>query len=129
MVALPITALYAGLLALLLVALSFRVIALRRAQRISLGGGDARLEQRIRSQANFCEYVPLALLLLGLLEAGDLAPWVLHGLGMALLVGRLAHPWGIEGAGMVFRQVGTLLTFGVLILAAVALLALAMRAL
>lgn len=92
----PITALYAGLLAFVLVALSLRVIGVRRGARISLGdGGNADLTRRIRAHANFAEYVPLALILMGLAETlGTPAP-VLHGLGLSLLVGRLLHAYGL----------------------------------
>ncbi len=45
----PVTALYAGLLGLLMLILSFRVVAVRRATSIGLGdGGDALLLSRIR---------------------------------------------------------------------------------
>lgn len=122
--ALPVTSLYAALLALVLLALSARVIAIRRAQRISVGaGGDKTLEIRMRSHANFCEYVPFILLLLAMLELGGLPAQGLHGLGGALVVARVAHPFGMEGAGLIFRMVGMLLTFAVLIIATLALLA------
>jgi uncharacterized membrane protein YecN with MAPEG domain len=125
MAALPITTLTTGLLGLLLVVLSFRVIAVRRAGQVSLGtGGNAVLEKRMRSHANFCEYVPFCLILLGLLEAGAMLPTIaLCGLATLLLVARLAHPFGLEGAGMIFRMVGMIGTFTVVIAGAVTLLA------
>jgi hypothetical protein len=121
--ALPITSLFTALLALLLLVLSFRVIGIRRAEKISLGtGGSATLEKRCRSHANFCEFVPMALLLLGLLEAGGAEAATLYGLGGLLLVARLAHPLGIEGAGLIFRMIGMLGTFAVLVVGAALLL-------
>ncbi len=124
MAVLPITSLATGLLGLLLAVLSFRVIAVRRAGQVSLGtGGNKLLEKRMRSHANFCEYVPFCLLLLGLLEAGAMLPSLaLQGLAALLLVARLAHPFGLEGAGMVFRMVGMLGTFTVVIAGAATLL-------
>ncbi len=66
-----VTALYAALLALLLVYLSARVIGRRRALRIGMGEGDDPLLARwIRAQANLAEYAPLGLLLLLILELG-----------------------------------------------------------
>ncbi len=60
-----VTPLYAGLLVLWFLALSFQVIRCRRGGRISLGdGGDAKLIRVIRGHANFAEYVPVAILLL-----------------------------------------------------------------
>ena len=87
----PITGLYAGLAALLLVALSLRVIRARYATRIEIGdGGDAGLTRRIRAQANFVEYVPLALVVIAMAEANGAYTLLLHGLGAALIVGRIA---------------------------------------
>ena len=54
----PITALYAGLLGLLILVLAFRVVAVRRATEIGLGdGGNALLLSRIRIHGNAAEYV------------------------------------------------------------------------
>ncbi len=65
----PITAFYAALLAVLFLVLSFRVIGVRRGQRVEIGdGGDKELLRRMRVHANFAEYVPLALVLLALAE-------------------------------------------------------------
>ena len=87
-----VTALYAALLALLLVYLSARVIGRRRALRIGMGEGDDPLLARwIRAQANLAEYAPLGLLLLLILELGGWTPWVLHLLGLLLVAGRCAH--------------------------------------
>jgi uncharacterized membrane protein YecN with MAPEG domain len=119
----PITALYAGLLGILMLILAFRVVAVRRVTSIGLGdGGDALLLSRIRIHGNAAEYVPLALILMLILELnGGSARW-LHVLGIALLVGRLAHVQGLSqstgtSAG---RFVGNVLTWSVIMIAAVA---------
>lgn len=95
------TALYAGLLGLLLVALSYRVAQRRIRFRVGVGAGDnPDLERAIRVQANFTEYVPLALLLLALYEAGGAPGWELHTAGVALVAVRLAHAVGLtQSAG------------------------------
>ena len=91
-----VTPFYAGLLALWFLALSVRVI-LRRQGGISLGdGGDARMLRVIRGHANFAEYVPLILLLMALLELGHTSVYVLHGLGILLLAGRLLHGFALS---------------------------------
>ena len=121
------TALYAGLLAPLFVLLSVRVIALRRSGQVALGdGGDALLARRVRVQANFAEYVPLGLILLGLSESLGASAWLLHALGLALLVGRLSHAWGMSQPREVlaFRATGMALTFGMLLVGAAACLVL-----
>lgn len=65
--ALGITSVYAAAIALLLLALSWRVIEARRAGRVSLGdGGDRALLRRIRAQGNCAEYAPMGLILLAL---------------------------------------------------------------
>ena len=110
--------LYAGLLALWFLILSFRVIQLRRQTRILLGdGGDARLQRAIRGQANFVEYVPLALLLLAILESSRFSMYLLHALGATLLVGRLLHGWAFAfTSGSWGRLAGAILTFVVLVI-------------
>ncbi len=116
---------YAGLLALLFVLLSIRIIGRRRSAKVALGvAGDRELERRTRVHANFAEYVPLALLLLAFLEFRGWSVHVLHGLGSMLLVGRLSHAWGVsqERENFRFRVTGMALTFGVILTAALLLI-------
>lgn len=91
--ALTITLFYAGLLGLVFLALAFRVVGLRRSLKVGLGsGGHEVLDRAVRAHGNFAEYVPLTLLLLALVEAGTAAPvWLVHLLGLLLLLGRLIH--------------------------------------
>jgi len=98
------------------------VVRLRQRHEVGIGTGSVQaLERAVRVQANFCEYVPLALLVLALIEFGSSVPvWVLHALGLALLVGRVAHALGLNrsaGASRA-RVLGTLLTWIVLVLGA-----------
>ena len=89
---LQITALYASLLAFIYIKLSTNVIELRRLHRISLGHKNHKgLEQSIRAQANFIEYVPLGLILLSCLEINKIHPVIVFLLGGLLLVGRFLH--------------------------------------
>lgn len=110
----PITALYAGLLAPLFIFLSIRVIGQRRGAKVAVGdGGDMTLLRRMRVHANFAEYVPLALLLMALAESLDTWPWLLHLLGVALLAGRLLHAYGVSQPkeNFAFRVGGMMATF------------------
>ena len=92
-----VTPLYAGLLTLWLVFLSVRVIQHRGSEKISLGdGGSARLVRVIRAQANFTEYVPLALLLMAILEVNHHSIYVLHAFGIALVIARLLHGYALS---------------------------------
>jgi uncharacterized protein len=120
-----VTPLYVALLALWLLVLSARVSQLRMRKRIMLGdGGDSELRRVIRGHANFAEYVPVALLLLLVLEASRFSLYVLHALGVMLLVGRLIHGYALcyTSEWRLGRFWGTLLTF--VMLASAALLCL-----
>ena len=64
----------------------------RGTAKVSLGdGGDPMLIRRIRGMGNFVEYVPLALILLGLAEANGASAIALWICGGSLVVGRLLH--------------------------------------
>ena len=96
-------ALYAGLLGLVLLALTVSVSAARSRTKTNLGdGGDEVLRRRIRAHGNFCEFVPLAVLLLALSEHLNLGTLWIHLLGILLLLSRLAHAYGISQADEVF---------------------------
>lgn len=118
-----ITPLYAGILGLLLVALSIRVVAVVRAKgEVGYGdGGNSDFTTVVRGQGNFIEYVPHALILMALAELNGASATMIHGLGIALVVARLAHPIGLTtGAGVnPFRLVGTSLTWIVIAVASI----------
>lgn len=112
-----VTPLYAGLLTLLFLLLSFRVVQLRQ-KGIPLGdGGDPRMLRVIRGHGNFAEYVPLALLMMAILELGRSSVYVLHAIGIALIISRLLHGYALSfTAKFRFGRVsGAALTFTVLI--------------
>ena len=109
----PVTALYASLLALLFLALSLRVIAYRRSSQVSIGdAGDRVLLGRIRAQANCAEYAPIGLVLLALAELQGAPAAALHVLGGALLLGRAAHAVGFSRSPQIrsLRVLGMALT-------------------
>ena len=69
-----ITLLVASLHVLFYLLLSMRVMLHRKAHRIGVGtGGDEVMTRRVRVHGNFAEYVPLALLMLALLELAGTA--------------------------------------------------------
>lgn len=95
--ALHITTVYAAVLALLIVALAMRVALLRRGNRIGLGvGNNKTLAMAKAAHENSVDNIPLALILLGLLELQGGPAWLLHGLGLALLASRLFHAYGMS---------------------------------
>ena len=89
---LNITAIYAGLTALLLVILSIRVTMARVKYKVDLGdGGKPEMLRTIRLQGNLIEYAPMALILIALLELGGSAGWLLHTLGLVFILARVLH--------------------------------------
>ena len=117
----PITAIYAGLLAALLLILSFRVIAQRREAQVELGHGEShQLLRRIRVHGNFVEYVPFALILIGLSESLKAPLGLIHVLGLTLLAARLIHAYGLSQTphNLKLRVLGMMLTLSVIGIAA-----------
>ena len=103
------TPLYALPLALIYLVLFMRVSAVRSATGISFGdGGNAMLLHRVRQHGNFVEWVPFVLILMILAEGMGAPSLYLHISGALLLLGRIAHPFGLkpENAGHVLRYVG-----------------------
>ena len=89
-----ITPVYAAILGLWFLVLSFRVVQMRQSGRVSLGdGGNETLLRRMRGQANFAEYAPIGLLLIAFAEGLGAWDWLVNVLNLALLAGRVAHGW------------------------------------
>lgn len=121
-----ILSIYAALFALFYVGLSIRIVGLRRHLKIGLGdAGDRRMLRAIRVHANFGEYVPFSLFLIYLATAQGTSALLIHGLCLTLALGRLSHAWGVgqEPESLKFRVLGMTLTFTVIIVAALYLLA------
>jgi uncharacterized membrane protein YecN with MAPEG domain len=116
----------AGLLGLLLLFLSGYVIAGRVKFKIDLGdGGNEVMRQRMRVQANFTEYVPLALILVTLVESASIGPgWLAGALGGTLVFARVWHAQGLLSNSGVSagRFMGTNLTGSVILTGALAVL-------
>ncbi|MDF1721165.1 MAG: MAPEG family protein [Minwuia sp.] len=117
-----ITMLYGGLLGLLLIVLSFRVVGYRRSSGVGIGdGGNEAASRLIRVQANFVEYVPFALIIMLLLEMNGENPVALHIFGALLFLARVAHASGLSQnpAYSRGRFGGALVTFLLLIIGSV----------
>jgi len=102
-----ITSLIAGLMALMMVPLSFQ-ISLRRAKLKTTFGDaeDEMLRRRIRAHGNFVEYVPTALIVLGLIEWNSAPPIFVWSLGHAFLGTRILHAYGmLYASGHIFRAI------------------------
>ena len=109
---LPVTSLFAGLLGLFYIALTWQVIRGRQTFGLSLGdGGEKTMTRRIRAHGNAAETIPIGLILMGLAELQGAPAIALYALGLMLLVGRVLHGaalsrskpwpfWRIAGMGL-----------------------------
>lgn len=114
--AVSLTLLFAGCCALLQVALTAWVIVRRVQTGIAFqDGGDHQLMRRIRAHGNFAETVPMALLLMGLLELSGLASTWIITFGALLLLGRLMHAFSLLSSTAHWsRLAGMVLTLAVI---------------
>lgn len=102
-----ISSYYAAALALLLIQLAMGVIRLRRQHQVRLGDGDhPDLQAAIRAQANAAEYIPLALVLLVVLELNGGHWLLLHLAGLTLVIGRILHARALATDSIRLRVLG-----------------------
>lgn len=92
-----ITLLYAGLLGLMNIGVAVPAGRLRGKTGISVGdGGNTDLLLAMRRHGNFTEYVPLALILIGLLEMNGVSATAIYTFGTLLVLFRLCHAFGLK---------------------------------
>ena len=126
-----ITLIYAAILALFFVGLSWRTLRMRRRLRIPVGdGGNEAMLRAMRVHANFAEYVPFTLLLLYLAEASGAGSLFMHALGLSTVVGRVVHAIGVSRVreNYAYRVTGMVLTLAPMVAAAIRLLQVAVSA-
>ena len=120
---LTLTSLFAGILGIMLIALSVNVIRKRRKDMVAFGDkGDLDLRNRIRMHGNFVEYAPFAILLMGLSEVQGTPEWVLIALGTVFCVGRVRHAIGLRNSNIGLRTIGMASTFAYLIMTSLGLI-------
>lgn len=125
--ALTITPLYAAICGLILLALTLRVVVQVRAKGVNYGDdGNPEYTAIVRGHGNFIEYVPIALILIAFVEAGGASDTWVHGLGCALVIARIVHPFGLKAIASerppTLRLIGNVSTWLVLLIASVLLL-------
>jgi uncharacterized membrane protein YecN with MAPEG domain len=92
-----ITTTYALPLIAVWFALWIGVTSSRPTYNVSIGdAGHAELLLKIRRHGNFIEWTPFVLILMVLAEAQGAGGLWLHMAGGLLLVGRIAHPFGLK---------------------------------
>lgn len=114
---LPITLTIAGAAAILNVWLAARTVPMRLKGKVLHGdGGNPLLLRRMRAHANFIEYAPFVLILMGLIEAAhQSAPWLWY-VGIVFVLARIAHAFGMDRDGPgPLRAGGILVTWAVLV--------------
>lgn len=121
-----VTVLYAGLLGVVSMVLSALCGAQRGKSGVSIGdGGNDQMVVAMRRHGNFTEHVPIALIVIALLEMNSVSVMAVHILGGGLLFCRVAHAVGLRsdmGANPArfIGAAGTFLVTGVASLWAVA---------
>lgn len=116
---LAVTPLYAAILAVFYIAMSFYVIVTRARTDVLVGdGGNPDMLVAIRRHGNLAEYMPFALLMMALGELMGLGPAWLHASGLALVAGRLVHPFGVtrDKGPLAPRVAGVLATFAAMLI-------------
>ena len=106
---LSVTTTYALPLIAIWFALWIGVTSTRSALNVSIGdASNPDLLRKIRCHGNFVEWVPFVLILMILAELQGAGSLWLHAAGALLLIGRIAHPFGlkIDNAGHPLRYVG-----------------------
>lgn len=105
-----VTPMYALPLAVIFLILWFRVSAVRGGSKISFGdGGNVELLRRVRQHGNFVEWTTFVLILMILAEGMGAPALYLHISGALLLIGRIAHPFGLttlDNAAHPMRYIG-----------------------
>jgi uncharacterized protein len=112
MIILPVTLTAAGLAALMNIWIANRVGRVRGQEKVSIGdGGNARLIAAMRAHANYVEYTPFVLVLLGFIEVAVGSTWWLWTVAVIYLVGRVAHALGMTTDNPLrLRMIGTVVT-------------------
>lgn len=119
-----ITGFYAGILGLIMIALAFGVIRLRTKHKVALGdGGHPDLEKAVRAHGNFVENVPLAIIIMYILEASQIPEMALYAYGTILILARVLHAHSIYHSILKLRVFSMMASILLLAAGSVALIA------
>ncbi len=119
------TPIYAAILGLFFVYLSFLTIKARRKNKIAIGDGNNLVLQRaIRIHGNFSEYAPLTILLVSFVELLGYPHFLIHSLMFAFLIGRISHLYGVSKPkeDFRFRVFGIATTLSVIVISSILIL-------
>ncbi|CEK11514.1 MAPEG family protein [Legionella hackeliae] len=91
-----VTSLYAAILGIVLIILSIKTIQARRKFGVAIGdSNNLQMKRFMRAQANFTEYTPTYLILLGYAELNGLPIWAINFFGILFLMGRIIHAYSL----------------------------------
>lgn len=94
-----ITILFTAILGIMFFGLSLRTILGRGKNKVNLGTGNSDdMLRRVRTHANFAEYIPLLLIIMGLLEYQGVSDTLLYAFGTIVVIGRILHFYGLYSA-------------------------------
>ncbi|RJX66581.1 hypothetical protein DZ860_20090 [Vibrio sinensis] len=111
-----ITALYAVILAGMMMGLSFQVIKQRRIAKVAYADGGVDALKIARSaQSNAMDYIPITLLLMALVEQNGASVYWIHFAGILFVIGRVLHARAILNDRLSGRVLGMKLTFSVML--------------
>jgi len=115
-VSVPIAALYVPLNGALYLLLTLHTSRLRARHRLFVGdGGIPELQRALRASVNHGAYLPLALILLVVLELSGARRWMLHAFGGGMLMARASYALGALREIGPALAVGAAATYGVLL--------------
>ncbi len=110
------TALYASILAGLICKLSLNVIKARRSNKVLYADGDCHeLIIARTAQSNAVDYIPMAILLLLLLELNGGHVLLVNAIGIIFVIGRFIHAKGIVSENLKGRVLGMQITINLFI--------------
>ena len=103
-----ITPIYSAILGLRFIVCTMRAGLYRVKTKVLIGtGDDLEIVRRVHGQANFIETAPIAHFLLIVMEVLGASGIWLNALGLALVLGRIAHYLGLTELGpLAFRSTG-----------------------
>lgn len=111
----PVSAVFAAVLGLLLIVLSLMVVRHRLRLKQGLGvSEDIDFQAAVRAHANLIEYAPAGLIMMTIAELNGVSATLIYWTGMAFVVGRLLHAFGMingQGGPHMARMAGILLTW------------------
>lgn len=111
----PISAVFAAALGLLLLVLSLLVVRFRLKFKQGLGvSEDIDFQATVRAHANLVEYAPIGLIMLAIAELNGVSGSLIYWTGLGFVIGRLLHAFGMingRGGPHMARMAGILLTW------------------